>query len=75
MSWCYIDKSKIMNTHIDDKPMPKKKWLTLTAVGIALLLIPRRSSRKASSQQACGHQSEQVNSHAGNDNKDENISQ
>ncbi|MDN5565155.1 MAG: hypothetical protein L0G25_00025 [Psychrobacter sp.] len=64
-----------MNTHIDDKPVHKKKWLALTAVGIALLLIPRRSSRKASSQQACGHQSEQVNSHASNDNKDENISQ
>lgn len=25
----------------------KKKWLTLTAVGVALLLIPRRSSRQA----------------------------
>lgn len=25
----------------------KKKWLTLGAVGIALLLIPRRSSLKA----------------------------
>ena len=25
----------------------KKKWLTLSAVGIALLLIPRRSSKKA----------------------------
>ena len=25
----------------------KKKWLTLSAVGIALLLIPRRSSLKA----------------------------
>ena len=25
----------------------KKKWLTLSAVGVALLLIPRRSSKKA----------------------------
>lgn len=64
-----------MNTHIDDKPVHKKKWLALTAVGIALLLIPRRSSRKASSHQACGHQSEQVNSHTGNDSKDENANQ
>ena len=55
----------------DSKMNSKKKWLALTAVGVALLLIPRRSSRKAS-----GHQSEQVNSDAGNDSKakDENIS-
>lgn len=26
--------------------MTKKKWLTLSLVGIALLLIPRRSSRQ-----------------------------
>lgn len=25
----------------------KKKWLTLSAVGIILLLVPRRSSEKA----------------------------
>ncbi len=27
--------------------MNKKKWLTLSAISIGLLLIPRRSSRKA----------------------------
>ncbi len=55
----------------DSKTNSKKKWLALTAVGVALLLIPRRSSRKAS-----GHQIEQVNSDTGNDSKakDENIS-
>ena len=52
------------------KTNSKKKWLALTAVGVALLLIPRRSSRKAS-----GDQSEQVNSDAGNNNKDDNPNQ
>lgn len=33
----------------------KKKWLTLTAAGVALLLIPRRSSRKADSSEAVGN--------------------
>ncbi len=27
--------------------MPKKKWLTLSLVGAALLLIPRRSSKQS----------------------------
>ncbi len=35
-------------TASDNKPTLKKKWLALTAVGIALLLIPRRSSRQDS---------------------------
>lgn len=42
----------------------KKKWLALTAVGVALLLVPRRSSRKAS-----GDQNEQVNSKVENPNQ------
>ncbi len=30
--------------------MNKKKWLTLSVVGIGLLLIPRRSSRHSTSR-------------------------
>ena len=48
----------------DSKMNSKKKWLALTAVGVALLLIPRRSSRKAS-----GDQSEQFNSKVENPNQ------
>lgn len=48
----------------DSKMNSKKKWLALTAVGVALLLIPRRSSRKAS-----GDQNEQVNSKVENPNQ------
>ncbi|WLP93965.1 hypothetical protein [Psychrobacter sp. M13] len=48
----------------DSKMNSKKKWLALTAVGVALLLIPRRSSRKAS-----GDQSKQVNSKVENPNQ------
>lgn len=37
------------NISSNDNPAGnKKKWLTLTAVGIALLLIPRRSSHQNS---------------------------
>ena len=36
-------------TASDHKSIPKKKWLALTAVGVALLLIPRRSSRRDNS--------------------------
>lgn len=32
----------------DNKSISKKKWLALTAVSVALLLIPRRSSRQDS---------------------------
>ena len=53
---------KTSRTASDDKPTLKKKWLALTAVGIALLLIPRRSSRKDS----------QVNSHASNNDETKN---
>ena len=35
-----------MSKHSYNNRMNKKKWLTLTVVGVALLLIPRRSSRK-----------------------------
>lgn len=46
----------------DNKSISKKKWLALTAVSVALLLIPRRSSRKDS----------QVNSHASNNDETKN---
>ncbi len=34
------------NENSNNKQVNKKKWLALTAVGVALLLIPRRSSRQ-----------------------------
>ncbi len=37
-----------MANKTNGKAINKKKWLALTAVGAALLLIPRRSSRQAS---------------------------
>ena len=40
---------KTSRTASDDKSIPKKKWLALTAVGVALLLIPRRSSHRDNS--------------------------
>ncbi len=36
-------------TTSDNKSIRKKKWLALTTVGVALLLIPRRSSRRDNS--------------------------
>ena len=49
-----------MANKTNSKSINKKKWLALTAVGAALLLIPRRSSRKAS------YVDTNVNSAAGN---------
>ena len=49
-----------MANKTNSKSTNKKKWLALTAVGAALLLIPRRSSRKAS------YADTNVNSAAGN---------
>ena len=50
-------------TASDNKPTLKKKWLALTAVGIALLLIPRRSSRKDSSFDAAADAADSVSDH------------
>lgn len=34
------------NNKNSNQPSNKKKWLALMSVGLALLLLPRRSSRK-----------------------------
>lgn len=47
MRSCLIQKGKFQKVNKMATSSSKKKWLTLSIVGVALLLIPRRSSKKA----------------------------
>lgn len=44
----HCDKKLSRNNNINTNTSGQKKWLTLSLIGAALLLIPRRSSRQDS---------------------------
>ena len=42
----HSDKKSSRHNNVNTNTSSKKKWLTLSLIGAALLLIPRRSSRQ-----------------------------